>query len=160
MRILVVSAAIAALTVPPVQAAGPSLWQLFSGCSFSPVTQCAKNITHGNGNKATIAQDQWLPGFQFGFQTQDGNGNSAYTGQKGTDQFALTVQKGDGNRSYTGQNGSYDFAVTAQLGDGNTAGTHQEGTNLAAATIQTGSNGWSTIGMSGNGGIAVVTQSN
>jgi len=158
MRILIAGAALVALAVPPAQA-GP-LFNLFKGCSFGVMTQCAKNITHGNGNKAKIYQDQWDAGFQFGFQIQDGNGNSATTRQKGTDQFALTFQKGDNNQAYTGQNGKDDFAVTAQIGDNNTAGTHQQGTSLAAVTVQSGNGMWSSTGMSGDGGVSIGVQSN
>jgi hypothetical protein len=136
MRILVVSAAIAALTVPPAQAG--SLWKLFNGCSFGVQTQCAKNITHGNGNKARIDQDQWGPGLQFGFQFQKGNGNNAYTGQTGTN----------------------DFAITAQNGNNNTAYTSQDGTNKLSVTIQNASGAWAATSSGGDNTITYINQSN
>lgn len=132
MRILVVSATLVALTSPAAQAA--PLWK----CFFLPQSQCAFNITHGNKNKARIDQDQWGYGFQFG----------------------LTVQKGDGNDAYTGQKGTNDVALTFQNGNNNTAFTSQDGTNQGSVTVQSGNGLWGATSTGGNGNFTAVIQAN
>jgi hypothetical protein len=136
MRILVASATIVALASPAAQAA--PLFKLFHGCHFAFQTQCAKNVTKGNHNKARIDQDQWGFGFQFAAQFQHGDGNNAYTGQKGTNDFALTVQ--DGNN--------------------NTAFTSQDGTNQASVTVQSGNGLWGATSTGGSGNLTAVVQAN
>ena len=135
MRILIASAALAALAVPAQ--AGSS-----SKCHFSfwTVTQCAANVVvHGSKNKARIDQNQ------YGF---------------GLFQFALQFQKGDGNNAYTGQSGNNEVALTFQNGNNNTAYTSQEGTNKASFTVQSGNGLWGATSSGGNNTITGVIQSN
>ena len=136
MRILLASAAIVALAVPPAQAG--SLWKLFDGCTFGLQTQCAKNVTHGSNNKARIDQDQWGNGFQFGFQIQNGNGNNAYTGQTGTNDVAFTLQNGNNNTAFTSQDGNNKASVTLQTGSqgGMWAASTSSGDNTATFVVQ------------------------
>jgi long-subunit fatty acid transport protein len=136
LRILVASAALVALASPPAQAG--SLFKLFDGCHFAFQTQCAKNVTKGDHNKARIDQDQWGLGFQFGAQFQHGDNNNAYTGQTGTNDFALTVQNGNNYTSFTSQ----------------------DGTNQASVTVQSGNGLWGASTTGGNGNVTALVQAN
>jgi hypothetical protein len=134
-RILIASAAFAALSTPSVQAA--SLFDCFFLPHADSQKQCAFNVTHNNSNKARIDQDQWGPGVQFGLQFQDGNNNRAYTGQKGTDEVAVTIQKGNDNGAFTHQEGTGQISVTVQNGTGLWAGTSSIGDGTITAVSQT-----------------------
>lgn len=98
---------------------------------------------------------------QCAFQIVDGNGNEAVTEQTTEQsgvQFSLTYQNGDGNSAYTGQNGTNQVSTTTQIGNGNTAYTYQEGENQVSSTVQTGNGHWSAISSYGDGATASVVQ--
>ncbi len=137
MRILIASATFVALASPVAEAmaAPPIWWCFFLPHSYSQ-KQCAFNITHGSKNKAVIDQDQWGPGFQFGLNWQNGDGNDAYTGQTGTNEVALTFQNGNNNTAYTSQNGNNKLSVTVQHGNGLWAATSSGGNNTVTAVVQ------------------------
>jgi len=134
-RILLVSATAVALTVPAAQSA--QLFPSFALCKFAPTTQCASQLTRGNGNKARIDQSTTTFGsLQLAGQGQDGNNNRAYTGQNGSNQVALTIQDGNNNGSFTHQEGAFQASVTVQTGNGNWAGTSSIGTGTATLIVQ------------------------
>jgi hypothetical protein len=139
-RILVVSAAAVALTVPGAQAAGhgPLFPFIFNLCHFAQQSQCAINHARGDDNTALIDQEQWWPGLQLGVQIQHGDDNNAYTGQTGSNQFAFTEQHGNHNTAYTSQSGYNQASVTVQTGSqgGMWAATSSAGTDTLTVVVQ------------------------
>ncbi|MDB5542713.1 MAG: hypothetical protein JWQ89_4440 [Devosia sp.] len=115
--------------------AGPfqQAWQLKQLCMSIPaqVKQCAFQFATGNGNKATTMQTTEQFGSststQFSYTRQDGNDNTAFTEQIGTDQSSKTIQTGNGNFAGTYQEGEDQKAKTVQIGDGHWAATSSIG---------------------------------
>jgi hypothetical protein len=73
-RVLIVSAAVVALSAPAAQAAP-------CGPSFLSKMQCAFLFTTGNGNSSTVKQDQrgFNTGLNLAIHLQDGDNNRAKT---------------------------------------------------------------------------------
>lgn len=140
-RFVIIGVTVAALGAPAA-IAGPfhQAWQLKQFCKSLPaqVKQCAFQFVTGDRNKATTTQ------------TTEQFGNSSST------QFSYTYQNGDDNTAYTEQNGTDQFSKTIQVGDGNFAGTSLEGENQKSTIVENGDGIWGTIGSTTDGSVTTV----
>jgi hypothetical protein len=135
-RLLILSAAIVALTAGSAYAGSP--FGFFPTCGSGKNSQCAFQFVTGNNNVARIDQtSSKRKSFQLGLNLQKGNGNRSYIGQNGGNQVAVTVQSGNNNASYTHQEGTNQLSVTVQSGNGHWAGVSSYGTNALTGVYQT-----------------------
>jgi hypothetical protein len=144
-RMYLVAAALPVLLASPAEAGGPvgiGLLGLTLSCagSSSTVTQCAYQGVRGDNNLAVTQQTTATStrrhhSLQLAITLQDGNGNTAFTGQLGKNQVALTVQEGNDNEAFTYQEGKNQASITVQNGTGQWAATSSIGDNTLTAVV-------------------------